>query len=53
MLSQRVETFFGKLRATPNFGSEEELRAMGERYNDKHDLVQAVIDAKFAVKDDA
>ena len=53
MLSQKVETFFGKLRATPNFGSEEELRSMGERYADRPEIVQAVIDAKIAVKDDA
>ncbi len=53
MLSQRVETFFGKLRATPNFGSEDELRALADRHGDTPDLVQGVIDAKIASKDDA
>ncbi len=53
MLSQRVETFYAKLRATPNFGSEEELRTFADRYGDTAELVQAVIDAKIAGKDDA
>ena len=53
MLSKRLETFFGKLRATPNFGSEDDLRVLAERHGDKPDLVQAVIDAKIVVKDDA
>ena len=53
MLSQRVDTFFAKLRATPNFGSEEELRSLGERHGDSPELVQAVIDAKIIGKDDA
>jgi type II secretory ATPase GspE/PulE/Tfp pilus assembly ATPase PilB-like protein len=53
VLSPRVEAFYAKLRATPNFGSEEELRAFGERHGDSPDLVQAVIDAKIVGKDDA
>ena len=53
MLSPRVETFFGRVRATPNFGSEDELRLLGERHGDSPDLVQGVIDAKMVAKDDA
>jgi type II secretory ATPase GspE/PulE/Tfp pilus assembly ATPase PilB-like protein len=53
VLSPRVETFYAKLRATPNFGSEDELRALAEKYGDTPDLVQGVIDAKIAAKDDA
>jgi type II secretory ATPase GspE/PulE/Tfp pilus assembly ATPase PilB-like protein len=53
VLSQRVETFFAKLRATPNFGSEDELRLLGERHGESPDLVQGVIDAKIIGKDDA
>ena len=53
MLSQRVETFLGRLKETPNFVGEEELRSMGEHHGDSPELVQAVIDAKMAAKDDA
>ena len=53
MLSPRVETFYAKLRATPNFGSEDDLRTLNERHGDSADLVQAVIDAKIIGKDDA
>jgi type IV pilus assembly protein PilB len=53
VLSQRVETFLGRLKETPNFVGEEELRSMGEHHGDSPELVQAVIDAKMAAKDDA
>jgi type IV pilus assembly protein PilB len=53
VLSQRVETFLGRLKETPNFLGEEELRSMCERHGDGPELVQAVIDAKIVAKDDA
>lgn len=53
MLSPRVETFLGRLKETPNFVGEEELRSICEHHGDGPELVQAVIDAKLAGKDDA
>ncbi|HEY5227164.1 MAG TPA: type II/IV secretion system protein, partial [Opitutaceae bacterium] len=53
MLSPRLEAFFARLRATPNFGSEEELRQLGERHGDTPEIVQAVIESKIVGKDDA
>src|SRR5580692_11001456 len=41
------------MRETPNFVGHAELRSMGEHYGDSPELVQAVIDAKMIVKDDA
>ena len=53
MLSPRLEAFFARLRATPNFGSEDELRALAEKHGDTPELVQGVIDSKIVGKDDA
>jgi type II secretory ATPase GspE/PulE/Tfp pilus assembly ATPase PilB-like protein len=53
VLSPRVEAFYSRLRATPNFGSEDDLRILGDKHGDTPDLVQAVIDAKIVGKDDA
>jgi type IV pilus assembly protein PilB len=53
VLSQRVETFFGRIKETPNFVGHAELRSMGEHYGDVPDLVQAMVDAKMVSKDDA
>ena len=53
MLSPRAESFVNKIRATPNFGSEEELLALADRHGDAPELVQGVIDAKILSKDDA
>ena len=53
MLSQRVEQFLARMKETPNFVGHAELRSMGEHYGDSPELVQAVIDAKMIVKDDA
>src|SRR5208283_6004255 len=53
VLSPRVETFLGRLKETPNFVGEEELRGICEHHGDSPELVQAVIDAKVASKDDA
>jgi len=41
------------MKESANFVGEDELRGMCERHGDTPDLVQAVIDAKLAVKDDA
>jgi type IV pilus assembly protein PilB len=41
------------MKESANFVGEDELRAMCEHHGDAPDLVQAVIDAKMAVKDDA
>jgi len=51
--SPRVETFFGRLRSLPKFGSEAELQSLFERHGDTPELVQGVVDAKIAVKDEA
>jgi type IV pilus assembly protein PilB len=53
VLSPRVETFLSRLKETPNFVGEEELRGICEHHGDSPDLVQAAIDAKVASKDDA
>ena len=53
MPSPRVETFFGRLRSLPKFGSEAELQSLFERHGDTPELVQGVVDAKIAVKDEA
>ena len=53
MLSPRVEAFLARLKETPNFVGEGELRNMCEAHGDSPDLVQALIDAKLVVKDDA
>ena len=52
MLSQRVESFYERIRATPNFGSEDDLRRLAEYHGDTAELVQAVIDQKIVGKDD-
>ena len=41
------------MKESANFAGEDELRAICERHGDTPDLVQAVIDAKLALKDDA
>ena len=53
MLSPRVEAFLARLKETPNFVGEGELRNMCEAHGDSPDLVQALIDAKLVGKDDA
>jgi type II secretory ATPase GspE/PulE/Tfp pilus assembly ATPase PilB-like protein len=53
VLSPRVETFLARLKETPNFIGEGELRNMCEAHGDSPDLVQALIDAKMVGKDDA
>jgi type IV pilus assembly protein PilB len=52
VLSPRVEAFLGRLKDTPNFVGEAELRNMCELHGDSPDLVQALIDAKVVGKDD-
>ncbi len=42
-----------RLRESPNFVGHAELRSIGEHYGDSPEVVQAVIDAKMIVKDDA
>jgi type IV pilus assembly protein PilB len=53
VLSPRVEAFLARLKETPNFVGEGELRNMCEAHGDSPDLVQALIDAKLVGKDDA
>jgi type II secretory ATPase GspE/PulE/Tfp pilus assembly ATPase PilB-like protein len=53
VLSQRSETFLGRLKETPNFTAEAEVRNLAEHHADSPELVQAVIDAKLVSKDDA
>jgi type II secretory ATPase GspE/PulE/Tfp pilus assembly ATPase PilB-like protein len=53
VLSPRVEAFLARLKDTPNFVGEGELRNMCEAHGDSPDLVQALIDAKIVGKDDA
>jgi type IV pilus assembly protein PilB len=53
VLSQKVEAFLGRLKETPNFTGEQEVRVLGEHHVDSPELVQAVIDAKMVSKDDA
>jgi type II secretory ATPase GspE/PulE/Tfp pilus assembly ATPase PilB-like protein len=53
VLSPRVEAFLARLKDTPNFVGEAELRNMCEHHGDSPDLVQALIDAKVVGKDDA
>jgi type IV pilus assembly protein PilB len=50
--SPRVEAFYNRLRALPNFSSETELRALLERHGDTPELAQAVVDAKIGPKDE-
>jgi type II secretory ATPase GspE/PulE/Tfp pilus assembly ATPase PilB-like protein len=52
VLSPRVEAFLGRLKDTPNFVGEAELRSMCEYHGDTPDLVQALIDKKLVTKDD-
>jgi type IV pilus assembly protein PilB len=51
--SPRLEHFLARLREAPNFAGHAELRSIGDHYGDSPDVVQAVIDAKMIVKDDA
>jgi type II secretory ATPase GspE/PulE/Tfp pilus assembly ATPase PilB-like protein len=52
VLSPRVEAFLGRLKDTPNFVGEAELRNLCQLHGDTPELVQALIDGKIVSKDD-
>jgi type II secretory ATPase GspE/PulE/Tfp pilus assembly ATPase PilB-like protein len=53
VLSPRAEHFVARLKETPNFAGHAELRGLGDHYGDTPELVQAVIDAKMVLKEEA